>query len=242
MTAKWVWVTGGNRGLGLAISSRLLAGGYSVLVAARKRTEAVDQLLETYRDRFAFRTLDLAQLAELHPWCTAAVKEFGAPYALINNAAVAHDGVLGTMHESQITETIMVNVTATLILTKYVSRSMLRQRNGRIVNISSIIASTGFNGLSVYAASKAALNGFTKSLSRELGKAGITVNSVAPGYMKTDMSAGIDDAQMEQITRRSALRRLATTDEAASVVEYLLSEAAGAVTGTILTVDAGNTA
>lgn len=242
MSVKWVWVTGGNRGLGLAISTQLLKAGYSVLIAARQMTDAVDELSASYGDKLAFRMLDLAQVSELHPWCTSAIKEFGAPYALINNAAIAHDGVLGTMHESQITETIMVNVTATIILTKYVARSMLRQRNGRIINISSIIASTGFNGLSVYAASKAALNGFTKSLSRELGKAGITVNSVAPGYMKTNMSAGIDDVQMEQITRRSALRRLATTDEAASLVEYLLSESAGAITGTILTVDAGNTA
>lgn len=242
MSDKWVWVTGGNRGLGLAISRRALAAGYSVLIAARKRSEAVDELQTTYGGRLSFRELDLAKVSELHAWCTAAIKDFGAPYALINNAAIAHDGVLGTMHESQIAETIMVNVTATIILTKYVSRSMLRHRNGRIVNISSIIASTGFNGLSVYAASKAALNGFTRSLARELGKVGITVNSVAPGFMKTDMSAGIDDEQMSQIMRRSALRRLATTDEAASMVEYLLSDAAGAVTGAILTVDAGNTA
>lgn len=242
MTAKWVWVTGGNRGLGLAISRRLLAAGYSVLIASRKRTDAVDELQSAFGARVVYRELDLAQVAGLHSWCTATIKDLGAPYALINNAAIAHDGVLGTMHEAQIAETILVNVTATIIFTKYVSRGMLRHRAGRIVNISSIIASTGFNGLSVYAASKAALNGFTRSLSRELGKVGITVNSVAPGYMKTDMSSGIDDAQLEQITRRSALRRLATTDEAASIVEYLLSDAAAAVTGTLLTVDAGNTA
>lgn len=239
---KWVWVTGGSKGLGLAVSQRLLAAGYSVLIASRSRTDAVEDLERDFGERIAYRELDLANTDALHPWCTSVVNDLGVPYALINNAAVAHDGVLGTMHESQIAETILVNVTATIILTKYVSRSMLRRREGRIVNISSIIASTGFNGLSVYAASKAALNGFTKSLAREVGKVGITVNSVAPGYMKTSMTSGIEDAQLEQITRRSALRRLATTDEAASVIEYLLSDAAGAVTGTTLTVDAGNTA
>lgn len=239
---KWVWVTGGSKGLGLAVSQRLLAAGYSVLIASRSRTDAVEDLERDFGERIAYRELDLANTDALHPWCAAVVNDLGVPYALINNAAVAHDGVLGTMHESQIAETVLVNVTATIILTKYVSRSMLRRREGRIVNISSIIASTGFNGLSVYAASKAALNGFTKSLAREVGKVGITVNSVAPGYMKTSMTSGIEDAQLEQITRRSALRRLATTDEAASVIEYLLSDAAGAVTGTTLTVDAGNTA
>ena len=146
------------------------------------------------------------------------------------------------MHESQIFEIINVNVTGTILLTKYISRSMLRARCGRIINISSIIASTGFNGLSVYAASKAALNGFTKSLSRELGKINITVNAVAPGYMETNMSAGINDKQLDQIRNRSALKRLAETSEVASAVKYLLSDDASAITGTVLTIDAGNTA
>ncbi len=186
--------------------------------------------------------MDLVDRRTLHEWSKNFVEKHGAPYALINNAAIAHDGVLGTMHESQIEEVIAVNVTATLLLTKYISRSMLRNRIGRIVNVSSIIASTGFNGLSVYAASKAALNGFTKSLSRELGKVNITVNAVAPGYMETNMSAGINDTQLDQVRRRSALKRLAKTSEVASTVKYLLSDEAAAITGAILTIDAGNTA
>lgn len=236
-----VLVTGGSRGLGLAIVQRLADNGYFVVAAARSSTPELMQLTQE-NNNITYEYLDLSNIKSLHQWSRNFVEKYGSPYALINNAAIAHDGVLGTMHESQIEEIILVNVTATLILTKYISRSMLRNRNGRIVNVSSIIASTGFNGLSVYAASKAALNGFTKSLSRELGKVKITVNAVAPGYMETNMSAGINETQLDQIRRRSALKRLAKTSEVASSVQYLLSEEAAAITGAILTIDAGNTA
>ena len=238
---RTILLTGGNRGLGLAIAKTLSDAGYKVVAVARTRTVELDELIEESHNVF-FETLDLSEHRELHSWSKYFLGKYGVPFGLINNAAVAHDGVLGTMHESQIEEVITVNVLATIILTKYISRAMLRNRNGRIVNISSIIASTGFNGLSVYAASKAALNGFTKSLSRELGKVKITVNAVAPGYMETSMSAGINNTQLDQIRRRSALKRLARTNEVASAVNYLLSDDAAAITGSIITIDAGNTA
>lgn len=238
---KIVILTGASKGLGLATCKKLLADGYAVVAASRSCSSDLAALIANNPD-VHYEQLDLGDAASLHTRATEIVKKHGVPYALINNAALAHDGVLGTMHESQIVEMITVNVTGTIIFTKYISRFMLKLRNGRIVNVSSIIASTGFNGLSVYAASKAALNGFTRSLSRELGRIGITVNSVAPGYMQTDMSAGLEGDQLEQIRRRSALRRLTTVDEAAGSIAYLLSDAAAAITGTILTVDAGNTA
>ena len=238
---KIVIVTGGNRGLGFAIVQSLSTDDYLVVAAARSCTPELEQLV-LENTRVVYEPLDLSDRRALHRWSKNFVEKHGAPYALINNAAIAHDGVLGTMHESQIEEVIAINVTATLLLTKYISRAMLRNGIGRIINVSSIIASTGFNGLSVYAASKAALNGFTKSLSRELGKVKITVNAVAPGYMETNMSAGINDTQLDQIRRRSALKRLAETSEVASTVKYLLSEPAAAITGTIITIDAGNTA
>ena len=241
LNKRVVLVTGGSRGLGFSIVQSLAETGYVVVGAARSCTPELKELVER-NENVAFEALDLSDRRTLHQWSKNFVEKHGTPYALINNAAIAHDGVLGTMHESQIEEVIAVNVTATLLLTKYISRSMLRNRLGRIVNISSIIASTGFNGLSVYAASKAALNGFTKSLSRELGKVNITVNAVAPGYMETNMSAGINDTQLDQIRRRSPLKRLAKTSEVASTVKYLLSDDAAAITGAVLTVDAGSTA
>ena len=122
------------------------------------------------------------------------------------------------------------------------SKAYADKQKGRIVNISSIIGSTGFKGLAVYGATKAAMNGFTKSLSREVGKGGITVNSVAPGYMTTDMTQGLQGEKLESIKRRSPLGELAHVDDVAAMVDYLMSDRANAITGAIFTVDAGSTA
>jgi len=146
------------------------------------------------------------------------------------------------MHESQIRELITVNIEAPIILTKYATRSMLLELKGRVINIGSIIATTGFNGLSVYGATKSSLNGFTKSLAREIGKANITVNTIAPGYMQTDMTTGLEGEKLESIKRRSPLAQLATVDDVAGAAVYLLSDDAKHITGTTLTIDAGSTA
>ena len=163
-------------------------------------------------------------------------------WGLVNNAAHGTDGVLATLHEKDIAQLIRVNVEAPILLTKYLLRPMLMNRSGRIVNISSIIATTGFSGLSVYGATKAALAGFTRSLSREVGKVGITVNTVAPGYMETDMTSGLQGEKLESILRRSPLGQLAKAEDVAHAVTYLLSEKAANVTGSTITVDAGSTA
>jgi 3-oxoacyl-[acyl-carrier protein] reductase len=146
------------------------------------------------------------------------------------------------MHESDISRALRVNVEAPILITKYLLRPMLINQRCRIINISSIIGTTGFNGLAVYGASKAALNGFTKSLSREVGKANITVNSVAPGYMSTDMTKNLQGDKLKSIKRRSPLGELASVDDVANMINYLLSEEAKMITGTIMTVDAGSTA
>jgi 3-oxoacyl-[acyl-carrier protein] reductase len=129
-----------------------------------------------------------------------------------------------------------------MVLTKFVVRSMLADGGGRIVSLSSITASTGYSGLSVYSATKASLVGFSRSLAREAGRMGITVNCIAPGFISTDMTQGIPDEQKQQIERRSALKRMADVDDVANAVEFLLSDKAKNITGTVLTVDAGSTA
>lgn len=236
-----VIVTGASRGLGLAICQQLLQTNYRVL--ALSRTESAElAALRQQQPALEFEAVDLAQLEALPALCTSWIKRYGRPYALINNAAVGFDGVLATMHNSEIHQLLALNIEAPILLCKYLLRPMLLNRSGRIINISSIIARTGFNGLSVYAASKAALEGFSKSLAREVGKAGITVNCVAPGYMQTEMTQSLQGDKLESIKRRSPLGRLATPDDAAAAVLYLLSAQAGAVTGTVLTVDAGSTA
>jgi len=131
---------------------------------------------------------------------------------------------------------------APIILSKYVLRKMMLERTGRIINISSIVSSTGFSGLSAYAATKAAMIGFTRSLAREVGQLGITVNAIAPGFMDTEMTRELGEPQREQIVRRSALRRIIDVDDVAAAVRFLLSEDAKNITGVTLTVDAGSTA
>lgn len=240
--AKLVIVTGASRGLGLAICRQLLVAGYEVLALARTLSNELQQLQQHNDKRLHFTAVDLADLEQLSSLCATLVKQYGRPYALINNAAVGYDGVLATMHNSEISSLLNINVQAPILLSKYLLRPMLLNQSGRIINISSIIARTGFNGLSVYAASKAALEGFSKSLAREVGKAGITVNCVAPGYMQTDMTNSLQGDKLESVKRRSPLGRLATPDDAAAAVLYLLSEQAASITGTVITVDAGSTA
>lgn len=240
--SKIVVITGATKGLGLEITKQLIINGYYVIGISRNTSEDFNQLMMSNKSSLHFHSFDFANGELISNLAKEIVQTHGRPYALINNAAIGHDGVLGTMHETDIHELIKVNIEAPILLTKYISRSMLLNRNGRIVNIGSIIGSTGFNGLSVYGATKSALGGFTKSLSRELGKANITVNTVAPGYMETQMTSGLQGDKLLSIIRRSPLGRLADVSDAAAAVIYLLSEGAGSVTGSTITVDAGSTA
>ncbi|MBO0736849.1 MAG: SDR family oxidoreductase [Alphaproteobacteria bacterium] len=241
-----VIVTGGSRGLGLGIARKLAAADYRVITIARREN---DQLVSAMREveldgrgSLHFRPCDLGEITMVPDTVRAVRKEFGAIYGLVNNAAVGTSGVLATTRDSQIERTVLLNTVSPLILTKYVVRSMMAGAGGRIVNVASIIAFTGYGGLSVYGATKAAMLGFTRSLAREVGPLGINVNAVAPGFVDTEMTAGLGEQHREQIMRRSALRRLAGIDDIANAVEFLLGEKAGNITGTVLTVDAGNTA
>jgi len=146
------------------------------------------------------------------------------------------------MHNSQIEQLVRLNTLSPIVLTKYVVRAMMAEGNGRVVNVASIIGMTGYSGLSVYGATKASLIGFTRSLAREVGPLGITVNAIAPGILATDMTQVLTDEQRAQVARRSALNRLAEVGDVADTVEFLLSDKARNITGTVITVDAGATA
>ena len=189
-----------------------------------------------------FRPFDLGNLSEIPDLVRGVRNEFGAIYGLVNNAGLGTSGLLATMPNAQIERVVRLNTVAPLILTKYVVRSMMVDGVGRIVNIASIVGTTGYNGLSVYGATKASIVGFTRSLAREVGPLGITVNAVAPGFMDTEMTRDLGERQREQVVRRSALRRLADVDDVANAVEFLLGDKAKNITGTVLTVDAGSTA
>ena len=239
---KLILVTGSTRGLGLAIVKNLLSSEYRVIATGRKITEEITILQKSFGSSLYFESFDLSNTDDIKTFISLVVKKYGRLYGLINNAALGFDGVLATMHDSQISELLKVNVEASILLAKYACRGMLINQSGRIINISSIIANTGFNGLSVYAASKSALNGFSKSLSRELGKANVTVNCIAPGYMATEMTSDLQGEKLASIIRRSPMKKLATPNDVAHAVSYLLSDGASLVTGSTITIDAGSTA
>jgi 3-oxoacyl-[acyl-carrier protein] reductase len=241
-----VVVTGGSRGIGLGIARRLVESGYRVIAIARKEsselTSAIQHAETVAPGSLIFIAFDLADIEGIADLIKRIRKTYGPIFAVVNNAGISFEGLLATMQTSQIEQLIRLNTLSPIIFTKFAVRSMMADGGGRIVNLASIIASTGYSGLAVYGASKASIVGFTRSLAREVGRIGITVNSVAPGFVDTDMTRGLTEEQREQIVRRSPLKRLAGVDDIANAVEFLLSDRAKNITGTVLTVDAGNTA
>lgn len=239
---KTIVITGATRGLGLATARQAIIEGYKVIAVGRSLSDELDAEIKKHTNLLFFESFDFNEVEKIHAFAQHIGKTYGRLWALVNNAALGTDGVLATLHERDVAELVRVNVEAPILLTKYLLRPMLINRCGRVVNISSIIATTGFSGLSVYGATKAALAGFTRSLSREVGKAGITVNTVAPGYMETSMTSGLQGEKLESIRRRSPLGNLAMAEDVAHAVIYLLSDKAANVTGSTITVDAGSTA
>ena len=241
-----VVVTGGSRGLGLGIARRLAAEGYGVIAVARQMNDQLAAAMEhadaSGTGSLHFVPFDLGETQDIPNFVKTLRKDFGPLYGLVNNAALGSDGILALMPNAQIEQLIRVNTLSPILLTKYIVRHMMADGGGRVVNISSIVASTGYSGLSVYSATKASLIGFTKSLAREVGRKGVNVNAIAPGFMQTDMTGGLDEERREQVLRRSPLRRFPDVCDVADAVEYLLGSKAKNITGTVLTVDAGATA
>jgi 3-oxoacyl-[acyl-carrier protein] reductase len=238
-----VLVTGGSRGIGLAIAERLVDAGFNVIAVARRESEELRSAIDAAKQgNLHFRPCDLSAIDALPAFVKSLRDEFGPIYGLVNNAGIGTEGLLATMHNSEIEALVRLNVLSPVVLTKYIVRHMMADREGRIVNISSIIASTGYNGLSVYGATKAAATGFTRSLAREVGKLGITVNAVAPGFIDTELTQNLGREGRDKIAKRSALRRLPEADDVARMVEYLFSDGGRNITGSVLTIDAGNTA
>jgi 3-oxoacyl-[acyl-carrier protein] reductase len=241
-----VLVTGGSRGLGLAICRKLAGSGYQVIAVARRKnkdlTAALAQAGRESNGALHFVPFDLGEINEIPKLVRSLRKEFGPLFGLVNNAALGFEGALAMMHNAKIEEQVRVNTLSPIVLTKYVVRGMMSAGAGRIVNVASIIGATGYSGLAAYAATKTSMLGFTRSLAREVGRLGITVNAVSPGFLATDMTSIFSDEQRQQIVRRTALRRFPEVDDVADAVEFLLSDKARNITGTVLTVDAGTTA
>jgi 3-oxoacyl-[acyl-carrier protein] reductase len=239
-----VLVTGASRGIGLAIATRLAREGYCVIGVARKPSEAFTQAAADVGCAGAlhFEAFDLSDVAAIPAFVRAVKERRGPIYGLVNNAGASASGLLANTSNGDIEALLRLNTLAPIVLTKYVVRGMMAQGRGRVVNIASIVAATGYNGLSVYSASKAALVGFTRALAREVGRVGVTVNAIAPGFVDTELTRGLHAAQRDRIVARTALRRLTDADDVAAMAALLMGDGGRNVTGSVLTVDAGATA
>ncbi|MDE1145347.1 MAG: SDR family oxidoreductase [Azospirillaceae bacterium] len=240
-------VTGGSRGLGLALARALLEDGWRVSTCARSPTAEVADLAEKYADRFLFQPAQVGDAAQVTAFVDAAVAWAGGLYGLVNNAGIAREGILATLPQVEIDTLIQTNLNGAIQAARAALRHLLRRpataqpAGGRIINISSIIGQRGYSGLAAYAATKAGLDGLTRALAREVGRRGITVNSVAPGYLETEMSSTLAPGQRDQIVRRTPLGRLGRADDVVPVVRFLLGPGAAYMTGQTLVVDGGIT-
>jgi 3-oxoacyl-[acyl-carrier protein] reductase len=234
-------VSGGSRGLGQAIVSALLEDGHTVATFSRSQTAFIRDRRAECGSRLWWDEVDGADVPALTRFATSVARRFGRVDILINNAASALEGMLSLCKTDDIRRTLIVNLEAAIHLSRLCARPMLRQRSGAIVNISSIVGLRGYAGLSVYSATKGGIEALTRSLARELGPAGIRVNSIAPGYLQTDMNRSLSAAQQEQIVRRTPLGRLGGAADVVASVRFLVSPGAAFITGQTLVVDGGLT-
>jgi 3-oxoacyl-[acyl-carrier protein] reductase len=244
MGSRHIMVTGGSRGLGAAFVEALLADGYRVSTCSRSKPARLTALLDhpEYGPRFYWAPCEVGNAEDANRFVADAMTWAGEDgiYGLINNAGVAQAGILTSFPNVESERLIQVNLVGAIHFARAVSQHMIRQNTGgRIINISSIIGSRGYNGLAAYSASKAGMDGLTRALARELGRRRITVNSVGPGYVKTEMSATLTPPQLAQIVNRTPLGRLATEDDVTALVRFLLGDSAGMITGQVILVDGG---
>ena len=237
--SRTILISGGSRGLGAELVTGFRAQGCNIASFSRSKTAFIEAM-EGSAD-FHWQAIDGRDHEAVRGFVNDTASRFGRVDVLVNNTGIATDSVLPLIRPDDIIDMVDTNLTAALLLAQSCSRVMLRQASGCIVNISSVNAIRGHEGVAVYSATKAALDGFTRSLARELGPRNIRVNSVAPGYFETDMVKGMEPAQMDRIARRTPLRRLARIEEIAAAVHFLASEQASFITGQTLVVDGGIT-
>lgn len=241
-TGKTAVVTGGSRGLGRAVCRKLAQGGANVVFSYAGNTAAAQETLaELERMGANVRAVQgsVADSEAVKALMDTAVKEFGRLDILVNNAGITRDGLVMLMKEEDFDAVIDTNLKGTFLCMKAASRTMLRQKYGRIVNLSSVVGLHGNAGQVNYAASKAGVIGMTKSLAKELAAKGVTVNAVAPGFITTDMTDGLPDAAKSALLASIPMARLGAPEDVAEAVAFLAGDGAGYITGQVLGVDGG---
>ena len=239
--SKVVLVTGASRGIGAAIADTLGESGYTVIGTATT-TFGADSISQRFVDKGilgAGMPLNVTDPDSISALLHSVVENFGAPTVLVNNAGITKDNILMRMKEDEWLDVINTNLNAVFRLSKACVRPMTKARWGRIVNISSVVGSMGNGGQSNYSATKAGVEGFSRALAKELGSRSITVNTVAPGFIDTDMTKDLPDANKEVLLGQIPLARLGAPEEIAAVVKFLVSDAAGYITGETIHVNGG---
>lgn len=236
-----ILLTGISSGLGLETARILLAEGKQVFGLSRQTSLGLDQLLVQYPDQLHWKAVDLNQHEQLKSSVFQQLIPKGTPlHGFINNAAIAYDDLITNLQIDRLTQLFAVNVLSPMLLTKWVIRNMiLHQQGGSIIHLSSISTHTGYKGLSMYAATKGALEAFSKNTAREWGTRGIRSNCVVAGFMETAMSAGLSDDQKARIYKRTSLKQATEVASVAKTIAFLLTAGASSITGQAIVVDSG---
>ena len=241
LSGKTAIVTGASRGIGAAIAQRLCEAGANVVLCSRS-AEAVTQIAETLQEK-GYTTLamaaDISQKADVEGLIEKTIAQFAQIDILVNNAGITRDMLLMRLKDEDWDAVLQTNLTGTMYCTRAVLRPMIRQKSGRIINISSVVGLMGNAGQASYAAAKAGIIGLTKATAKEVGTRGITVNAIAPGFITTDMTAQISEDNQKQLLELIPLREFGHPEDVADAACFLASDAARYITGQILQVDGG---
>lgn len=239
---KTVLVTGGSRGIGKEVALKFAENGYNVVinyVSDKTNVEELKSEFEAKGVKSLIMKADVTDKEAIDELVKQAIEEFGAIDVLVNNAGITKDNLLMRMSEEEFDKVIEINLKGTYIVTKAVTKYMMKKRKGSIINLSSVVGVAGNAGQCNYSASKAGIIGFTKSVAKELASRNIRANAVAPGFIETDMTAVLSDEIKENIHNQIPLKRMGTAKEVANLIYFLGSEESSYITGQVINVDGG---
>ena len=236
--SKVIIISGLSKGLGLGIAKKLLQNNWKVAGFSRKKTPNISHLEKKFKNKFFYRSINIKDYKKFDEFIDNS-KKMGKIFGLINNAGTVNEDLLVNQDINEIKNLLEINLLGPILLTKKVIKFMMINNSGRIINISSIVAKSGYKGTASYSSTKGGLEGMTRALARELGKRNITVNAVAPGYMKTDLTKNMDPKKLNQIIRRTPLSRPGKIEDVVGLVEFLLKKESGFISGQTILVDGG---